>query len=141
VVIGARYLLDTNAVSEACRVRPNDRLVEKLRTHHEEIAIAAPVWHELRFGCFRLPPSRKRELNEQVLEGFILSSFPILSYDRAAAEWHAAERARLTLLGKTPPQLDGQIAAVAKVNGLILVTRNLADFKEFQGLTLESWHG
>jgi predicted nucleic acid-binding protein len=42
----------------------------------------------------------------------------------AAAEWHAAERARLAALGKTPPFVDGQITAIAYANSLTLVTLN-----------------
>jgi tRNA(fMet)-specific endonuclease VapC len=64
----------------------------------------------------------------------------ILPYDERAAEWHAKERARLTVLGQIPSFVDGQIAAVAKVNGLILVTRNTPDFEKFSGLKLENWH-
>lgn len=64
----------------------------------------------------------------------------ILPYDERAAEWHASERARLIALGRTPSFVDGQIAAIAKVNSLILVTRNMSDFKEFSGLKLKNWH-
>ena len=64
----------------------------------------------------------------------------ILPYDEQAAEWHANERARLASLGQMPAFVDGQIAAVAKVNGLILVTRNTPDFEIFSGLKLENWH-
>jgi tRNA(fMet)-specific endonuclease VapC len=64
---------------------------------------------------------------------------PILDYDRAAAEWHARERARLVTHGETPPFADGQSAAVADVNELILVTFNDADFRRFQGLRVLSW--
>ena len=64
----------------------------------------------------------------------------ILPCDERAAEWHAKERARLSLTGCTPAFVDGQIASIAKVNGLILVTRNAADFKKFSKLELENWH-
>jgi tRNA(fMet)-specific endonuclease VapC len=64
----------------------------------------------------------------------------ILPYDERAAEWHAKERARLTALGQIASFVDGQIAAVARVNGLILVTRNTPDFEKFSGLKLENWH-
>ena len=63
----------------------------------------------------------------------------ILPYDRPAAEWHAAERARLGLAGQTPPFADGQIAAVAQVNGLTLVTANISDFQNLRGLRVEDW--
>jgi len=39
------------------------------------------------------------------------------------------------------PIVDGQIAAVAQVNGLIVVTANLAHFEAFDGLQSESWIG
>jgi tRNA(fMet)-specific endonuclease VapC len=64
----------------------------------------------------------------------------ILPYGEQAAEWHAKERARLATLGQMPALVDGQIAAIAKVNGLILVTRNTSDFNRYSGLKLENWH-
>jgi tRNA(fMet)-specific endonuclease VapC len=42
-------------------------------------------------------------------------------------------------LGKPPSLSDGQIAAIAKANGLILVTRNISDYKEFLDLRIENW--
>jgi len=63
----------------------------------------------------------------------------MLDYDRAAAEWHAFERARLAANGLTPPFSDGQIAAVAAVNNLTLVTFNTVHFNRFEGLRVESW--
>ena len=67
-------------------------------------------------------------------------TMPILPYDDRAAEWHAEERARLSLKGLTPSFVDGQIAAISVVNGLILVTRNIDDFKQFLRLKIENWH-
>lgn len=64
---------------------------------------------------------------------------PILDYDRAAAEWHAVERARLAAAGETPPFVDGQIAAIAFAKSLTLVTFNEADFRGFQGIDVTSW--
>ena len=66
-------------------------------------------------------------------------SFPILDYDQRAADWHALERARLVASGRTPPFVDGQIAAIARVNELILVTSNKADFTGFRGLQVKTW--
>jgi tRNA(fMet)-specific endonuclease VapC len=64
----------------------------------------------------------------------------ILPYDELAAEWHAKERARLSSTGNTPSFVDGQIASIAKLNGLILVTCNTAVFKKFSKLNVENWH-
>ncbi len=135
----ARFLLDTNTVSEPLRPRPNPNAVERLRQHEAEVAIPAPVWHELRFGCSRLPPSRRRDAFERYLEEIVLLSFPVLNYGRRAADWHARERARLAASGRTPPFVDGQIAAIAHVRGLVLVTSNIRDFRAFEGLEMEDW--
>ncbi len=137
--MSARYLLDTNVVSEPLRPAPNVKLLARLKRHQDELAIASVVWHELWFGCQRLPVSAKRTAIERYLNEVVAMSMPILPYDQAAAEWHAAERARLTTLGKTPPFVDGQIMAVAKTNGLILVTLNPSDYAAFAEVKVEEW--
>lgn len=102
--------------------------------------MAAPVWHEMVFGCRRLPPSKRRKALEEFLYDFLAPRIPILPYDEAAATWHAEERARLTALGRPPSFVDGQIAAVASIGGLTLVTRNARDFENFLALRTVSWH-
>ena len=134
-----KYLLDTNVVSEPLRPDPAPGILRRLRRHEGEMAIPSIVWHELQSGCLRLPKSRRRTAIERYLQNVILASLPILDYNRAAAEWHALERARLAALGGTPPFIDGQIAAIARVNDLSLVTLNRADFGRFKGLHVTSW--
>ena len=63
----------------------------------------------------------------------------VLPYDARAAEVHGKERARLERLGRPPTFADAQIAAIAIVNRLILVTANVKDFARFEGLAVESW--
>lgn len=110
-----------------------------LRDHEGEMAIPALVWHELRFGCARLARSRRRAAIERYLEDVVSASFPVLEYDWRAADWHALERARLVAAGRTPPFVDGQIAAIARINDLILVTSNASDFRQFKGLRVRCW--
>ena len=134
-----KYLLDTNIVSEPLRPSPSRTVLRRLASHEGETAIASIVWHELQFGCARLPVSRRRDAIKRFLEDVVVASFPLLDYDRAAAEWHARERVRLEAAGKTPPFVDGQIAAIACVNDLVLVTANKVDFRGFKGLRVEGW--
>ena len=133
------YLLDTNIVSSPVSKTPNPAIVKRLDRNQQECAIAAPVWHELTYGCRRLPPGKWRTALEAYLRDIVQASFPILPYDESAAAWHGAERARLADLGRPAPYVDGQIAAIAHVNGLILVTRNSRDFTGFAGLKVEDW--
>lgn len=135
-----KFLLDTNVLSEAVKTAPNQHVLDMLEKHQDEIATAAPVWHELQYGCMRLAASRKRELIETYLEDVVWHNLDILPYDDRAATWHASERARLTAKGQIPSFVDGQIAAIAKVNGLAVVTRNTSDFRPFSDLKVQNWH-
>jgi tRNA(fMet)-specific endonuclease VapC len=96
------------------------------------------VLHELEFGVLRLPASRRKTVLTQYLEQ-VVAKLAVLPYDADAARWHARERARLAKKGRSPAFVDGQIAAVAFANELILVTRNTDDFAPFQGLRVENW--
>ncbi len=138
-MVTRRYLLDANVLSEPLRPRPDLLIVERLRSYRDIVASCAPVLHELIFGYRLLPPSRRRRAIEAYVAQAVRDVMPILPYDEVAAEWHAAERARLVTAGRTPPHLDGQIAAIAATNGLILVTANQADSRHFRGLQLEDW--
>ncbi|AUX25788.1 twitching motility protein PilT [Sorangium cellulosum] len=134
-----RFLLDTNIVSAPVSIRPDPEIVRRIEQHAHECAIGAPVWHELVYGCRRLPRGRRRTALEAYLEEVVRASFPILAYDEAAAAWHGAERARLEELGAAAPYVDGQIAAIARTKGLTLVTANTKDFTRFSELDVEDW--
>ena len=134
------FLLVTNIISEPLRSRPNPVVIRMLQQYSSDITTATVVLHELLFGCYRLPiESNKRQIIEVYLQREIKQKIPIIPYDIAAAEWFARERARLTAIGKTPAYADGQIAAIAQVNDLTLVTNNVADYSNFQNLKIENW--
>ena len=134
-----RYLLDTSIVSSPVTKTPHPQIVKRLEAHGHESAIAAPVWHELTYSCRRLPKGKRRDAIESYLHDVVRASFPILPYDEAAATWHGHERARLESLGKPAPFTDGQIAAIAHANGLVLVTVNVKDFARFRDLDVTNW--
>ena len=134
-----RYLLDTNLVSSPISKVPNLAIVNQLEARGHECAIAAPVWHELTYRCRRLPRGQRREALEAYLHNVVLASFPVLPYDEAAAHWHGHERARLEGLGRPAPDVDGQIAAIAFANHLVLVTMDVKDFARFKGVEVENW--
>ncbi len=134
-----RYLLDTSIVSAPMAKAPRPEIIKHLEVHGHESAIAAPVWHELTYGCRRLPRGKRRAALEIYLHDVVQASFPILAYDEAAATWHGHERARLEGLGKPAPFADGQIAAIAQANGLALITLNVKAFARFKELDVRDW--
>jgi len=136
-----RYLLDTSVVSEPALARPNARLVRRLEQRATQCAIAAPVWHELVYGAARLPDGKRRAALDYYLQSVIRERLPVLPYDTDAAEWHARERARLESTGRSPPFVDGQIAAIAATRNLVLVTANRRHFAAFRELEVADWSG
>jgi len=132
-------LLDTNVLSEPIKSAPSQRVIQALSDHDGELATCSVVWHELRFGVSRLPASKKRSAIEMYLDEAVRGALPILPYDEAAASWHANERARLGKRGRPPSAADGQIASIARVNELVVVTANVKDFRRFGGLEIQNW--
>jgi tRNA(fMet)-specific endonuclease VapC len=137
--VSARFLLDTNVLSEAVKPAPNPGVMRNLRRWSAQAVTAAPVWHELVYGCRRLPPTVRRQTLERYLFETLAPVLVVLPYDEQAAAWHAGERARLEAQGKTPAFVDGQIAAVASTRKLVLVTANLRHFEPFSELDVEDW--
>jgi tRNA(fMet)-specific endonuclease VapC len=134
-----RFLLDTNVVSELTKRAPNPAVVRALARHEAECAISAPTLEELAFGCARVASNQRRAWFSQWLDGLV-ARMAVLPFDAQAALWLGAERARLMKLGRPAPRTDGEIAAVAVVSGLTLVTHNGRDFAAFNNLALADWH-
>ena len=126
-------------LSEPIKSHPNTSVLEAIRRHDGELATCAIVWHELRYGAARLAASRKRRAIEAYLDEAVRGALPILPYDEEAAVWHSQERARLGRRGRPPSAADCQIAAIAHINELTLVTANTRDFRRFEGLVIEDW--
>jgi tRNA(fMet)-specific endonuclease VapC len=137
--MGLAYIVDTNIVSEIMRPKPNEVVLAKWQQHYTEIGITAVTWHELLTGVNLMSESKRRSAFEAFLFHSIQKVLPILPYDYDSAQWHAYERARLTQLGHKPAFPDGQIAAIAVVNDLTLISRNVSDFVEFAELKIENW--
>ena len=134
-----RYLLDTSTVSRAEGRFPNHDVVSRLRDVGDQAALASVVWYELRYGMERLPDSRRKSEIQRFLQDVVQPSYFVLPYDTEAAAWHAQEAARLEQEGLTRPFRDGQIAAIAAVNDLTVVTANVRDFEHFRRLVVEDW--
>jgi tRNA(fMet)-specific endonuclease VapC len=134
-----KYLLDTNVLSEVLKPKPNRSLLKRLASHEGELATSTTVWYELNFGLANCKsPARKAAIHEYLQE-LERSPLKILQYDKKAAEWQVKEDVRLRSQGFTRPFRDMQIAAVAKVHGLALITANLEDFIGVKGLQVKDW--
>lgn len=134
-----KYLLDNNIISEPTKAKPNSRVLKQLELYSIFACTSAHVWNELWYGVHRIEQATRRQALQDYLAHLIEDGLQVLPFTQEAAEWLAAEQVRLEGLGLTPSDFDSQIAAVAVVNNLVLVTRNIKDFALFSGLRLENW--
>lgn len=84
-----------------------------------------------------MPVGHKRANLEQLALQF--AHLTVIPYDEEVAYRHPLAKVSLERIGKPMPGADGQIAATAESHGLILVTRNEADFRHYPGLKIENW--
>jgi tRNA(fMet)-specific endonuclease VapC len=101
------------------------------------------AWHELTYGAERMDEGRRRSYLMEYLHEVVRPSMPVLPYDATAARWHGWARAALEEEGLPTPFADGQIAAIAATEDLVVVTQNVSDFEPFaaleDGIRLENW--
>lgn len=134
-----RYLLDTSTLSALVAAKPNPMVFERLTEREAQCAIAAPVWGELVYAYERLDIGKRKAVLESFVADVVLKLFPVLPFDQDAASWLALERARQERAKRVMAHIDGQIAAIASVHDLIVVTTSPKDFAHFKGVRVEDW--
>jgi hypothetical protein len=128
------YLLDTNIISERSKPGPEESCLAWLDAHQPDCYISTITLAKLGYGVERLPEGKRKRTLARKLE-FLREDYRenVLAFDEnAAAEWsrHLA-RLEQQLGAGSLDQLDypdTQIAAIALVHGLTVVTNNQKDF-------------
>jgi tRNA(fMet)-specific endonuclease VapC len=129
------FLLDTNVCIEALRQR-NAAVVRRLAaTPASDVRLCSVVKAELYHGARR---SQQAQTNLVKVENFVLP-FLSLPFDDDAAREYGRLRADLESRGAVIGPNDLQIAAIALVHGMTLVTHNITEFSQVPSLNLEDW--
>lgn len=136
------YLIDTNVISELMRPRPVPRVVAWLDRHAGDCSLPTIAIFELRAGLCCLPMGSRRDDLMGSLERIVARFGPrVVSFDRASAEMAAEFVGTSRAAGRAISNGDVQMAGIAAVYGLTLVTRNTRDF-EVLGIDLvDPWQG
>jgi predicted nucleic acid-binding protein len=125
------FLLDTNAVSEWVKPRPNPGLTAWMESADEDrIFISVVSLAELRYGVESMPAGRRRNRLEQWLRHELPLRFEsrILPVDARVAEAWGTTVSRSEAVGRPIGAMDAFLAATAETHRLTLVTRNVSDF-------------
>jgi predicted nucleic acid-binding protein len=132
--------IDTNVLSETLRNSPDPAVSAWLVPHDAELALPTVTIAEIAFGIRKILPDQRATRLERGLSDwrhrfadriFGLTEEAALVYgDIMAAAYRQG-------LGMSAP--DGMIAAIARVNGGRLATRNLADFRTTSLELISPW--
>ncbi len=137
--MAARFLLDTNVLSEIMRPAPEPLVLRWFEAQQGAmLATSAITRAELLLGVALLPVGKRREQIAHAIEQTFDEDFAgnCLPFDAAAAGEYAILVAACARAGRPIATEDAQIAAIALVHNLALVTRNRKDFVAIPGLTL-----
>ena len=135
------FLLDTNAVSEWVKPRPNPGVIRWMEAADEDrVFLSVISLAELRYGVEHLAPGARRSRLEAWLQDELPLRFEgrILPVDdNVAAAWGRAV-ARGEALGRPMGAMDAFLAATAETHHLILVTRDVSHFPVLKNV-LNPW--
>ncbi|SEB01051.1 hypothetical protein SAMN05660964_03143 [Thiothrix caldifontis] len=123
------YLLDTNVVSELRRKKPHGAVVAWVQSvDDKDLYLSSVTLAEIQAGIeITRDQDTERVAELEAWLDEVAATYNILDLDSNAF------RAWAKLMHKKSDTLyeDGMIAAIAQVNKLIVVTRNVTDFESF----------
>jgi tRNA(fMet)-specific endonuclease VapC len=132
--VSARYLLDTNIVSDLVR-NPQGRAAAKIAEVGEDaVATSIIVAAELRYGAAKKASPRLTAQLEAVL-----GVLEVIALETPVDASYGAARVALEAAGTPIGANDLLIAAQALALDMIVVTDNEREFARVDGLRLENW--
>ena len=138
------FILDTNVVSELMRPVPDPAIASWVAERAtSSLFLTAVTEAELRFGLAVMPPGKRREGLATGLERMLKTGFAnrVLPFDSGAARAYAGIAAARRRGGRPISQADCQIAAIARVRGMAVATRNVRDFEQMEIEIFNPWEG
>jgi predicted nucleic acid-binding protein len=131
-------ILDTNILSVMMSAAPAQKVAGWLLGHSsDDLYTAAVCQAEILSGIAILPSGRRRGDLEQAARAMFAEDFHgrVLPFDAAAASAYAEVFAARRKAGRPAETADLMLAAIARVRGARVVSRNVANF-EGVGLTV-----
>jgi predicted nucleic acid-binding protein len=121
--------LDTNVVSETLRKRPDEAVTAWLARHDAEVALPTVTIAEIAFGIEKIrPDQRALRLEKRLANWRHRFAARIFGLTEEAALAYGEIMGAASRQGRPMSTADGMIAAITRVNGGRLATRNLSDF-------------
>jgi predicted nucleic acid-binding protein len=135
------YLLDTNVLSELTKPTPAPRVEAFLRESKDRVFVSVFSIGEIRKGIASLPAGNRRAILQDWLDNELMPWLGdrVLPITLGIAERWGDLAAQLKVMGKPRPIVDAVLAATAFEHDLVLVTRNVGDYRDLGVTILNPW--
>lgn len=121
--------LDTNVVSETLKKAPSENVLAWLVRFDAELALPTVTIAEIAFGIQKIRPDQRADRLAQGLADWRQRfASRIFGLTEEAALAYGEIMGNAVRDGRPMSAADGMIAAIARVNGGRLATRNIRDF-------------
>jgi predicted nucleic acid-binding protein len=135
-------VLDTNMLSEIMRPEPERKIADWIvRQPSDELFTVAVCQAEILSGLAVMPSGRRRAELEEAARSMFADDFAgrVLPFDIEAAAAYADVFAACRKAGRPSGTIDLMLAAIARVRGASVVTRNVADFEGVGVAIVNPW--
>ena len=128
-----KYCLDTDIVIDF--LRNDEKIVDAINNlENEELYITYITLCELYKGVYL---SNKQDYELKIIYDFI-NNIDLIDFNVEACDFFGSEYARLSKEGKMTQESDLMIASIAKVNDMVIITRNKKHFENIR-TKIEIW--
>ena len=127
-------MLDTDICIHVINARP-EKLIQKFERHAAQICMSSIALAELLYGAEK---STRRQASLETVANFA-ARLEVMAFAEGAAVHYGQIRAELERAGTPVGTHDMLIAAHARSEGLVIVTRNRREFDRIAGLRVENW--
>ena len=135
-------VVDTNVTSELMKPSPSTTVTAWVRARRaNELFTTSITLAEVLYGIERLPDGRRKDLlSTTAAEVFSAFADQLLAFDAAAASEYAELVNSRERSGAPIDGFDAQVAAICRVHGATLATRNVTDFHDTGIQVTDPWH-
>lgn len=131
------FIFDTDVYTNVIKKVPSEQLLNRLaRVPRRDQFTTTITIAETYYGLMRAP-NRTRLL--KLFEDVLLPRATVLSFDFSAAKKYGEIRSSLERQGTPLAHADLQIAAIALIADMTLITGNVNHFRRVPNLSVENW--
>jgi predicted nucleic acid-binding protein len=135
-------IIDTNVLSELMYPEPKPSVIKWVdENDRKDLGITSITVSEILYGIGVLPSGRRKQRLFEIAKVIFEKDFAdrIFPFDKMAAVEYADIVIQRDKRGNPISMPDAQIAAICRVSGFTLATRNIKDFENIGIILINPW--